>query len=352
MISATPQTVHGGSGTYVASAALSRGLRALGHDVRLIHPQHSPRWLGYTVHRFRFNRGLHPGVVQDSDMTVGWDMDGYTLAGRLTRPFVAYIHGQLADEARFERGAVAASMRLQAWAERRSAHRADLVLTVSGYSRRRIAATYGLSFDHIRVVPPAFEATRWNETLRTVGHDGNRAGPTVLSVAHMYPRKNLASLLRATVAVRRALPQLKVVLVGDGPERRRLEQLAQSLGLGNSVQFTGPLPYERLVETYAATDLFCLPSLQEGFGLVFLEAMATAKPVVACRGTAAEELIDDGVNGLLVPPGDEAALTQALRSLLVDPDTMRRMGSNGPPRVTAFEPVEVARRFLETVREL
>jgi glycosyltransferase involved in cell wall biosynthesis len=346
-LSATPPSVEEGSGTYVATATLEQGLTALGHRVHVIAPSNRPGPLGYTAHRFRFNRGLTCESVTGADVVVGFDMDGYRLAGRTTVPFVTYVHGQLADEARFERGLVAATMRMQARAERSSARRADRVITLSEYSRRRIADLYSVAHDRIAGGPPAFDAERWQAALPAPARSAGR--PTVLCVARMYPRKNLASLVRATAVLSRRIPDVRVLIVGDGPRRGRLQTLVRGLALGDYVEFAGQLSFGRLVEAYASCDVFCLPTLQEGFGLVFLEAMAAGKPVVGCSGTAVGELVDDGVNGLLVAPGDDAALAGALHRLLTDEAARRAMGEANRVKVERFAPNTIARRFVAAV---
>jgi len=349
LVTATPQTVHTGSGTFVALATLTQGLRALGHRVETIAPSRNAPPFGYTVHRFGFNRALSPRHIGSADVVVGWDMDGYRLAGRCPVPFVSYVHGQLADEARFERGLVALSMRLQARAERRSVLRAGAVLTVSEHARRRLAASYGIPGERIAVVPPAFDGDRWRAALAAAPGSSAGGRPTVLCVARLYPRKDVATLLRGAAILRRDVPDLLVRVVGDGPERRRLVALARALTLEGTVEFSGQVPFRKLAAAYASCDVFCLPSRQEGFGIVFLEAMAAARPIVTCRGTAAEELVPHGRDGLLVPQQDPAALAAALRVLLADPELRRKLGAGGPARVRSFAPEPIARRFLDAL---
>jgi glycosyltransferase involved in cell wall biosynthesis len=343
--------VREGSGTFVAGETLRHGLSALGHEVRVVAPRGRSLPLAYTLHRFAFNWRLGPPEAAHADLVIGFDMDGFRLAGRLPVPFVAYIHGILAEEARFERGLVRASMRLQSRAERASARRADLVLTVSRHARRRIAAVYGLDPARVAVVPPALDLARWRTALEAQA-DHRGGAPTVLCVARMYPRKNIASLVRATALLRSRVPDVQVRIVGDGPERRRLEHLVRRLDLGTQVRLEGQLGFGQLARAYAGCDIFCLPSLQEGFGLVFLEAMAAGKPVVCCGGTAVEELVEDGANGAVVPQRDDAGLADALARLLEDEAARTRMGSANRARVEQFAPSSVAQRFLDVVRPL
>lgn len=346
MITATPQSVTEGSGTYVARHTLSEGLRTLGHEVGLVCPDRAPGPLGYTVHRFRFNRTLRAASVDDADLVVGWDMDGYRLAGRTAGRFVAYIHGQLADEARYERGLVALSMRLQALAERHSVRHAAVALAVSEYGRQRLTAVYGVPADRVRVVPPAFDVDRWHRALGAVRAVDEGERPTVLCVARLYPRKDVATLIRAADRLRRQVTGLRVCVAGDGPEGGRLRALVRRLGLAGCVELWGQVDWDRLVSAYATCRVFCLPSRQEGFGIVFLEAMAAGKPIVACRGTAAEELVSHERDGLLVPQGDPDAVADALHRLLTDPALRHRCGAGGPERVGAFAPAAIARRLL------
>jgi glycosyltransferase involved in cell wall biosynthesis len=349
LITATPQSVAAGSGTYVAGVSLADGLRSLGHQVVLVTPTAPPRILGFTAHRFRFNHTLTPDSVAGADLVVGFDMDGYRLAGRTPTPFAAYIHGQLADEARFERGPVALSMRLQALAERTSVLRADRVLTVSDHARRRIADLYGRPLAEIHIVPPALDMARWAEAIGAARKAVADQPPTVLCVCRLYPRKDVASLVHAAAAVCEGIPSARFQIVGDGPDRARLHRLVRRLGLGGVVELCGQVTFEKLVAFYAACDVFCLPSRQEGFGIVFLEAMAAGKPIVACRGTGADELIRSGEVGLLVPQRDPDALAAALLELLRNPERRRRLGLAGPPIARRFAPEPIARRLLEAV---
>ena len=134
--------------------------------------------------------------------------------------------------------------------------------------------------------------------------------------------KGLDDLLKATTLLRATFPSLHLVVVGQGDDLPRLRKLAVDCSVANSVHFLGNISREELAACYAHAEVFAMPSTGEGFGLVFLEAMAFAKPVIAsaCGGTT--DLVENGINGLLVPPGDTQRLTEAIRSLLTN-DTFR-----------------------------
>jgi len=137
--------------------------------------------------------------------------------------------------------------------------------------------------------------------------------------------------------------------VGKGPEWTALVEQHAALGLKDSVALLGDVSREQLADEYVNADLFCLPSVQEGFGIVFLEAMAAGLPVVACRAAAIPEVVLDGVTGALVPPRDPDALADALVGLARDSARARRLGDEGRRRVLAFTPARVADGFLDAV---
>ena len=149
------------------------------------------------------------------------------------------------------------------------------------------------------------------------------AAPLVLVPGRLDAQKGHRHLLRAAAEV----PDATFALAGDGPLRAELEGTARRLGIADRVRFLG---YRRDVpELLAASDLVVLPSLFEGLPLAVLEAMAAARPVIATRIEGVDEVVRPGVNGLLVPPADPAALAAAVRALLGEPDRARRLAEAG-----------------------
>ncbi|HEY7434496.1 MAG TPA: glycosyltransferase family 4 protein, partial [Methylomirabilota bacterium] len=263
-------------------------------------------------------------------------------------PFVASLKGIIADELKNERGWVRALLSVQARWERRNVERADLVLVTSRYSAEVARREYGVPLERIAVVPEPIDLEVWDDQFwRAPRRSGD--GPVVLSVARMYPRKRLSDLLRAAAVLRVRVPGIQVRIVGRGPEWDAVSRLHGELGLGDSVALLGDLSRERLAEEYVNASVFCLPSVQEGFGIVFLEAMAAELPVVACRIAAVPEVVLDGATGLLVAPRDPAALAEALERLISEPALAKRLGREGRRRALGFSPRPVAERFLSAV---
>ena len=229
--------------------------------------------------------------------------------------------------------------------ERRHVRQVDRILTSSAYSAGRIAEEYGVPAHRITVVPEPIDLARWRRAFESAP-ELPRGGNSILCVAHLYPRKNVATLL---AAMTRLSNQAVLRVVGTGPDLARLERRARELGLGGRVEFLGHVAFDRLVGEYRRADVFCLPSRQEGFGIVFLEAMAAGLPIVAARAAAVPEVVSDGESGILVAPDSPGDLAAALDRLLSDPEERRRMGETGRRQVTLFDVSIVSRHFLDAV---
>jgi glycosyltransferase involved in cell wall biosynthesis len=258
------------------------------------------------------------------------------------------LKGIIADELRNERGWVRALLSLQARWERRNAQRADLVLVTSRYSAEVAQREYGVSPERLAVVPEPVDLEVWDDQFWRAPRR-SRGGPVVLCVARMYPRKRLGDLLHAATILRARLPEVRVRIVGRGPEWEAVSRLHVELGLDDEVALLGDLSRERLAEEYVNASVFCLPSVQEGFGIAFLEAMAAELPVVACRIAAVPEVVLDGTTGLLVEPRAPAALAEAIERLVREPELARRLGQEGRRRALGFSPRHVTERFLSAV---
>ncbi|MEA5024027.1 putative teichuronic acid biosynthesis glycosyltransferase TuaC [bioreactor metagenome] len=186
-----------------------------------------------------------------------------------------------------------------------------------------------------------------------VGRSGARDQITILSVSNLKKTKGIDLNLQALASLVKIYPNLTYRIIGDGEERKNLEALAESLDLGNHVFFLGKLPHRETLQEMAQADIFCLPSWQEGFGVVYIEAMALGIPVIGVKGEGIEDVIDPGVNGLLVRPHEVEDLAEALESLLKSPDYARRLAEAGKATVLAgFTWEHNAARTIELYRSL
>jgi glycosyltransferase involved in cell wall biosynthesis len=311
----------------------------LGADVGLITPQvRLPTW---TATRVLFNETLRWRDLC-ADATIGIDADGYALAASLNSPpHIACIKGVIGDAVRFETGVTRASMAFHARLEARNARRADLVITISRYCAERIESLYGVK--GAVVVPEAIDLEAWRALFESVPDRPNTGHFTVLSVCRFYPRKALDVLLRAAAQLRESIPGLEVRIVGTGPRQGAWQRIYRELRLDKIVHWLGDLPMKRLATEYQQADVFCLPSRQEGFGIVFLEAMAAGKPIVAARAAAVPEVVR---HGILVEPDNAEAIADGLLRLYRDPSLCELLAAAGRRHVELFDVRRVAGLFL------
>jgi teichuronic acid biosynthesis glycosyltransferase TuaC len=158
---------------------------------------------------------------------------------------------------------------------------------------------------------------------------GNAPSPAsvVLSVGNLIPIKGHELLIRAVATLAPEFSEVILEIIGEGPERSRLENLAGVLKVGERVRFLGRQSRLQVAEAMRRCTVFALPSRYEGLGCVYLEAMATGKPVIACRGQGIAEIVQHGSNGFLVGPDNEKELTLALAMLLRDENRRRNLGA-------------------------
>ncbi len=211
---------------------------------------------------------------------------------------------------------------------------ADQVLPISKATARKATERFGLKADKMRIIPPGLTALpppRPDDPTRaSLGL--KKDDFVVLTITRLVARKGVDDIIQALSH----LPsRVKLVVVGQGEERTRLERLSRSLGLEDRVVFTGPAP--RTSPYYRLADLFVLASFEieasgdmEGFGIVLVEAQAFGLPVIGADSGGIPEAFASGRSGLLVPPRNPRALSQAIQSLMEDEALRRRMGRAGP----------------------
>lgn len=208
---------------------------------------------------------------------------------------------------------VAVSEHLRDEGVRAGIYRADKVTVIPN----------GLPFDHL---PSAFDSAAKRRLL-----DIPADCPVIGTVTRLEPQKANEVLLRAVASLTRRIPNLVTLIVGDGPERKQLENLAAHLGLIGHVRFLGWR--NDAVEILGALDIFCMTSRWEGCPMVLLEAMAMRRPVVAMDIGGVREIVRTGETGLLVSPGDHEAMAEAVYRLLAAGGERERMGVAGRRRV-------------------
>jgi glycosyltransferase involved in cell wall biosynthesis len=213
----------------------------------------------------------------------------------------------------------------------------DRYLAVSREVAQRLCSDLGIARSKVRVVHNGIQTAKFDVVpdigLRRSLTDG-RDRPIVLVPARLHSQKGHVYLLQAAALV----PGVVFALAGDGPERSALESLAHQLHIEDRVRFLG----QRcdMPQLYAACDLVVLPSLYEGLPLTPLEAMASAKPVIATAVGGTDEAVVNGVTGLLVPPKSIAPLAAAINELLTRRELAAALGNEGRRRVLSRFSIE------------
>jgi len=149
----------------------------------------------------------------------------------------------------------------------------------------------------------------------------------ILSIGNLIPIKGQDLLIRAVSSLAAEFPLLTLEIIGDGPERSRLQSMAHELKVSDRVRFPGRQSRRQVTEAMRRCTVFALPSRYEGLGCVYLEAMSTGKPVIGCRGQGIAEVVQHGSNGFLVGPENERELALALAMLLRDAALRTRLGT-------------------------
>ncbi len=173
--------------------------------------------------------------------------------------------------------------------------------------------------------------------------------PTILYVGFLNERKGVRLLLQAFASVRRAVPEARLVLAGRGPMQAELAAYAERLGEPGAVEFAGFIEPHRVPEVFAGADVFVLPSLEDTFGVVVVEAMASGVPVVCSKFAGASGYIREANDGRVVDPTRPGEMAQAMIELLRRPDLRRAMAARGREIARQFDAPQVAERFREAV---
>lgn len=235
-------------------------------------------------------------------------------------PRILTIHNVVLDEAS---GAGAATLRR---VERVLPAMMDRTVAVSEEIRQRFRGARG--FARIDVIVPAGPTPHPDRDATQVRADlGVGDAPLVTTVARMHPQKDLPTMLRAARKVLDHRPDVRFVIVGDGPERPTIEAEHRALGLGDAVILLGARA--NAADELAAADVVALSSRWEGSPLVVAESMLLGRPVVATAVGAVPEAVVDGQTGRLVPPGDADGLAAAVIDLLEHPDVAARLAEAG-----------------------
>ncbi len=251
-------------------------------------------------------------------------------------PVVIRGHGNPLSIKRFTGARIGFGDRLGRKLQVAGMRRASAITAVSKFQAKELAQDLSLPEEKIKVIPnPLSPALAREAFAQTATNSGGRS---VLYTGRVEFNKGSLELLRSVKAVASRVPEVEYVLAGarhNSIDDRALESALGANGTRPHVRLLGHVPWQKLADWYCRATVFAMPSFYETFGISVIEAMAFGLPVVATKTGGLPEVVEDGVTGILVPPGDSQALAEALACLLSDPEMRRRMGRAGQERVRA-----------------
>lgn len=207
---------------------------------------------------------------------------------------------------------------------KKSLQSADLILAVSNFTRDRLCQEQGLSLDQVRILHNTFDATAWeiapNPQYLLEKYGLRPEQKVILTVSRLVKSeqyKGYDRLLEALPIIRHTFPDVHYIIVGKGGDRDRIEQIIQQKNLQNYVTLTGFVPDDDLCDYYNLCDLFAMPSKREGFGIVYLEALACGKPVIAGNLDGAVDALCQGDLGVLINPDNHQEIADTITKILL-----------------------------------
>ena len=315
------------------------------NGVKMIPCQSTDRL--YPLDNWSFNRGL-PKIagIFDADLYEAHNVSGYGFPNHLKKrnskkPFIHVIHGPLKDEYlqalknenHSARDRLAnLFMRYLARLEKQTAKKSTLIVTESKYSMHKIMEHYDVDEAKIHVVPNGVDQEKFKPQLEKEAaraQFGLGDAQCVLFVGSLIPRKGLHFLVEAAKKIVKQSGRTKFLIAGEGPLKTQIQTNLQAANLTGNFEFLGKVSEPQLQALYGCADVFVLPSIQEGQGIVLLEAQASGVPVVAFDVGGVGEAVQNGETGFLAKLGNTNEFADAILKLLSDETLRERMGANG-----------------------
>lgn len=317
----------------LAKRALTKGqsspLVLLLHDKADALPENVEAEFSVFGDRFTFLCAAAAAALSSADLFVICHVNLIPLAGlvRLFRPrlpILLFVHGieVWIDPAE----------RRKHWYERLLLPAVTQIASVSAFTARRMSEDFGLAKGKFRLLPNAVDPIAFQP-------DRRQSEPaTILTVNRMGALdrgKNADQMIRAVAELRKTVPNLKYIMIGEGVLRPELEALAKNLGVSDIMDFRGWVSADELKVAYAQASVFAMPSSKEGFGIVYLEAWQRGLPVICSKHGASSEVVSDGMDGFVVDPANVSMICDRLHILLTQPELARAMGDRGRRKVEA-----------------
>jgi phosphatidylinositol alpha-1,6-mannosyltransferase len=238
-------------------------------------------------------------------------------------------------------------------------HKSTRIISISEFTKELLLSNFNVSPKKVSVVHCGINIKNFTVPKEEITSLKERFGSSnekiILTLARLIPRKGQDVVIEALPTVIEKIPNIRYIIVGDGPDKERLRELVDRYNLNSHVIFAGPVPDDKIIGYYDMCDIFVMPSREErekveGLGISFLEAGARGKPVIGGRHGGVPEVIVDGETGLLIDPTNVEELAQAIIKLLQDDRLAKEMGRKGKERVFRYFTSEImSKKTLEAL---
>lgn len=324
----------------------------------------------YPIDNWFFNKTIARSSKKiTADIYESHNVSGYQFINKIKnhdpkKPIIQTIHGVLADEyiqakKRKEYSIQKKLSNLIMWKfsklEKQAANKADLVITISKYTKKKIIQFYDIEKEKIKIIPNGVDIQNFKsmENQKEIKEQmGLKKRPIILFVGRLIPRKGLIFLIKAAKKVMKEQKNILFLIVGEGPQKNYLLKNIKKEKLVKNFIFLGDINEKKLPKIYNIADVFVLPSIQEGQGIALLEAQATSKPVISFRTSGVKETVIDNKTGLLTKL-DSNELANSILKLVQNKQLREQMGKNGRDFVTKnFSWNKSAKELMKVYKEI
>jgi glycosyltransferase involved in cell wall biosynthesis len=337
LLNSCTNDVLAGTGTSRLVACLRTAISLNGFELREISgPLQSEITRSSLEGRIESNAHMISKLAAESlDLLIGIDFDGYALP-ESAPPLVSVCAALFADILPHEPIETKDAMRECIRLEGAAFSKAVAVITPSNYARERLRILHGLSLEKIHVLTPFLPHDSWAHAVASRRNPCTFDAATILAVSRLYPRKRIDLLLQAYALLKTMGVTAQLRIIGDGPERNRLEKIAAELEISREVAWLGAISNDQqMIEEWTNATVFCHPSLQECFGFVLLEAMVSGLPVVAFDVATSCEVL--GASAHLATVGDVRELALKLNHVLAADGAGRQHAISFRPAAERFD---------------
>lgn len=234
------------------------------------------------------------------------------------------------------------------WIYKKIYQNSDFIHVISNFLKKTILSL-GITEDKMKVVPNGINLSELKLSLKK-GIEKEKY--KIVCVARLEKYKGIEYLIEALPKILNTFPETKLILIGEGQERNNLELKIRKLGLESKVELKGEIPHEKIYEELAKSNVFILPSLEEGQGLVVLEAQAAQVPVVATNVGGIPDFIRDGESGVLVEPKNPLKLSQSVIRIFSDPEFAQNLVKNASTNLEKYDWRNIAGEIDQIYKQL